>query len=79
MCPQLIVVVGGLALRSLLGLTQLTEAIGRRYDRDGVPVIPLPHPSGASSWPNLPANRKKLDAAVALVHGELARIAAEIR
>jgi uracil-DNA glycosylase len=79
MRPQLIVVVGGLALRSLLGLTQLTEAIGRRYDRDGVPVIPLPHPSGASSWPNLPANRKKLDAAVALVHGELARIAAEIR
>jgi len=79
MRPQLIVVVGGLALRSLLGLTQLTEAIGRRYDRDGVPVIPLPHPSGASSWPNLPANRKKLDAAVALVHGELARIVAEIR
>jgi hypothetical protein len=44
-----------------------------------VPVIPLPHPSGASSWPNVPANRKKLDAALALVHGELAGIGAEIR
>ena len=79
MRPRLIVVVGGLALRSLLGLTQLTEAIGRRYDRNGVPAIPLPHPSGASSWPNVPANRKKLDAALALVHGELSGIDAEIR
>jgi hypothetical protein len=43
-----------------------------------VPVIPLPHPSGASSWPNLPANRRKLDAALALVAVELRRIAAEI-
>jgi uracil-DNA glycosylase len=79
MRPQLIVAVGGLALRSLLGLTQLTEAIGRSYDLRGVPVIPLPHPSGASSWPNLPANREKLDAALALVAGELHRIHADIR
>ena len=79
MRPRVIVIVGGLALRSLLGHAQLTEAIGRRYDHDGVPVIPLPHPSGASSWPNVPANRKKLDAALALVHGELAGIGAEIR
>ena len=74
MRPQLTVIVGGLALRSLLGLTDLTDAIGRRYDRDGVPAIPLPHPSGASSWPNVPANRKKLDAALRLVHEELDRI-----
>ncbi len=79
MRPRLIVIVGGLALRSLLGLAELTDAIGRRYDREGVPVIPLPHPSGASSWPNVPANRKKLDAALALVHRELAGIDAEIR
>jgi uracil-DNA glycosylase len=79
MRPQLIVAVGGLALRSLLGLTQLTEAIGRSYDLGGVPVIPLPHPSGASSWPNLPANREKLDAALGLVAGELHRIHADIR
>jgi uracil-DNA glycosylase len=79
MRPQLIVAVGGLALRSLLGLTQVTEAIGRSYDLGGVPVIPLPHPSGASSWPNVPANRKKLDAALALVAAELGRVGPEIR
>ena len=39
-----------------------------------IPVVPLPHPSGASSWPNVPANRKRLDRAVALVHAELDRL-----
>jgi uracil-DNA glycosylase len=73
--PKLIVPVGGLALRRLLGLPKLTECIGMRYERDGVPVIPLPHPSGASSWPNVPANREKLDAAIALVRDELSRVA----
>jgi uracil-DNA glycosylase len=77
--PRLIVIVGGLALRSLLGLTQLSETIGRRYELRGVPVIPLPHPSGASSWPNVPANRKKLDVALALVAAELRRLGPEIR
>jgi uracil-DNA glycosylase len=79
MRPELIVSVGGLALRSLLGVTDLTDAIGRSYDLRGVPVIPLPHPSGASSWPNVPANRKRLDAALGLVAGELKRIHPEIR
>ena len=69
--PRLIVSVGGLALRSLLGRTNLTESIGERYERDGVPVIPLPHPSGASSWPNLPANRERLTRALALVRAAL--------
>jgi uracil-DNA glycosylase len=65
--PRLIVTVGGLALRRLLGRSQLTECIGRSFELGGVPVIPLPHPSGASAWPNVPANRKRLDTAVLLV------------
>jgi uracil-DNA glycosylase len=72
--PALIVTVGGLALRRLLGLSQLTDCIGLRYDLDGVAVVPLPHPSGASSWPNVPANRKRLDVALELVHAELNRL-----
>ncbi|HVS85224.1 MAG TPA: uracil-DNA glycosylase family protein [Gaiellaceae bacterium] len=70
--PRLIVTVGGLALRSLLGLTDLTACIGERFEREGVPVIPLPHPSGASSWPNVPANKERLARALALVRGALA-------
>ena len=72
--PKLIVTVGGLALREILGLSSLTDCIGERYERDGVAVIPLPHPSGASSWPNLPANRERLDAALALVRYEVAQL-----
>jgi hypothetical protein len=41
--------------------------------------VPLPHPSGASSWPNVPANRRRLGVALALVHAELDRIGAAAR
>ena len=72
--PRLIVTVGGLALRRMLGATNLTAAIGERFDRGGMTVVPLPHPSGASSWPHLPANAERLARALALVHSELARL-----
>jgi uracil-DNA glycosylase len=72
--PRLIVSVGGLALKRLLGRSQLTDCIGCVFERDGAAVVPLPHPSGASSWPNVPANRVKLEAALQLVKSELARL-----
>ena len=71
--PRLIVTVGGLALRRLLGRSDLTAAIGSRFEYDGVPVVPLPHPSGASSWPNVPANKQRLALALGLVRDELSR------
>jgi uracil-DNA glycosylase len=74
MRPQLIVPVGGLAARRLLGLTSVTESVGRRYDLDGATAIPLPHPSGASSWLNDPANRERVAEAAALIRQELSRI-----
>jgi uracil-DNA glycosylase len=69
--PGLVLVVGGLALRRLLGRTRLTECIGTSYPLGEAIAIPLPHPSGASGWLNEPANRKRLEAALALVRGEL--------
>jgi uracil-DNA glycosylase len=72
--PQLIVTVGGLALRRLLGLQSLTPCVGERYELHGTPVVPLPHPSGASGWLNDPANRGRLARATALVREELARL-----
>ena len=69
--PRLVVTVGGLALRSLLGLSSLTPCVGERYELDGAAVVPLPHPSGASGWLNEPANRERLARATALVRGEL--------
>jgi uracil-DNA glycosylase len=73
--PDLIVTVGGLALRRMLGRTELTECVGERFERDGALVVPLPHPSGASSWPHAAANRARLDRALALVRTELDRLA----
>lgn len=69
--PSLIVPVGGLALRHLLGLTRLTEAIGERYELGGAAVVPLPHPSGASGWTNAPTNRERLARALELLRTEL--------
>ena len=72
--PSLIVTVGGLALRRLLGLPSLTPCVGERYELQGTPVVPLPHPSGASGWLNNPANRRRLARATALVREELATL-----
>jgi uracil-DNA glycosylase family 4 len=73
--PTLVVTVGGLAARGLLGESNLTACIGTRRELGGVPAIPLPHPSGASGWLNSPANRALLERALELVRGEIGRIA----
>jgi uracil-DNA glycosylase len=72
--PALIVPVGGLAIKRLLGLSGLSSCIGCRYELDGAAVIPLPHPSGASGWLNAPANRTLTARAAALVRDELAHL-----
>jgi uracil-DNA glycosylase family 4 len=72
--PGLIVAVGGLATRRLLGLTRLEECIGERFELDQAVVVPLPHPSGVSRWLNEPANRARIEKAVELVKGELLRL-----
>ena len=72
--PELIVTVGGLAARELLGLERVTEFVGSSYEVGGTTAIPLPHPSGASGWLNAPANRARLADALALVAGALERL-----
>jgi uracil-DNA glycosylase len=71
--PQLIVPVGGLAIKRLLGISGLASCVGRRYEREGATVIPLPHPSGASGWLNVPANRELTARAAALVGEAVAK------
>ena len=73
--PQLIVTVGGLAARWLLGQRNL-ECIGSHFELEGAVAIPLPHPSGASGWLNAPANRVRLEHALTLVRNELPRVTA---
>ena len=73
--PRLIVTVGGLAARRLLGRSSL-DCVGERLSYGDAVAIPLPHPSGASGWLNAPANRARLQHAIALVHEELQRATA---
>ena len=81
--PELIVLVGGLAIQRLLGLTSLEASVGECFSHDDVEAIPdnavaipLPHPSGVSRWPNAPLNRAKLDRALELIQLELRRLGA---
>ena len=69
--PRLIVPVGGLAIRQLLGLTSLDAAVGEQFEHDDAVAVPLPHPSGVSRWMNLEENRARVERAVVLIHAEL--------
>ena len=71
--PRLIVTVGGIAARLLLGEANLA-CVGARFALGGSIVIPLPHPSGASSWLNDQANRVRTEHAAELVREELAAL-----
>lgn len=63
--PEVVVPVGGLAIKELLGMTRLSEAVGETITRDGLVYVPLPHPSGASTWLNAPENKERLAQALA--------------
>ena len=77
--PKLIVPVGRLAIDAMLGPRPLAEIIGREHAPGGdaadwlpnrgtdTTIIPLPHPSGASSWIHLPGHRALLDRALSLI------------
>jgi len=69
--PTLLVPVGGVAIKRLLGFDSLT-CVGERIELDGAVAIPLPHSSGASGWLNDDANRARLERALGLLRSELA-------
>jgi uracil-DNA glycosylase len=62
--PELIIPVGGLAIKRFLGRGKLVEIVGQVYEKDGHFIVPLPHPSGASLWLNRLENRALVQQAV---------------
>jgi uracil-DNA glycosylase family 4 len=74
--PQLVVTVGLVAARELLGVQTMTECVGKSYAVGDAILVPLPHPSGASGWLNEPTNRARLGKALTHVRRELGRIGA---
>jgi uracil-DNA glycosylase len=70
--PRLLLAVGGLAIETLLGQRlRLAEAVGRVFQVNGRYVLPLPHPSGASLWPNRPENQARIHQALAILRDDL--------
>ena len=74
--PVLVVPIGGLAARELLGVSRVSEYVGRTYRIADALAVPLPHPSGASGWLNDPANRAQLECALTTLRREVARLRA---
>jgi uracil-DNA glycosylase len=58
--PEVILLVGGLAIERYFPKLPLGRLIGTAIDRDDRVYIPLPHPSGASRWLNHADNRALL-------------------
>jgi uracil-DNA glycosylase len=78
--PRLVLPVGRLAIAEVLGEERpLAEVVGTqrrlRYHGVAIDAIPLPHPSGASTWFKLEPGRTLLARALALVraHPEIRR------
>jgi uracil-DNA glycosylase len=76
--PTVIIPVGRLAIERFLPKLPLDELIGTKHVVDygaGTAVaIPLPHPSGASSWIHQPGNAALIEKAIQLIGLELARL-----
>lgn len=68
--PELIIPVGRLAIDALIGTLPLDEVIGREFTAasgTAAVLVPLPHPSGASSWVHAPGHSQLLDRALGLI------------
>lgn len=69
--PALVVPVGKLAITQFLAFAKLNEIIGRQFpvEYEGHPfdLIPLPHPSGASTWHRMEPGKTLLEQALRLI------------
>jgi uracil-DNA glycosylase len=79
--PAVIIPVGRLAIERFLGGGLLSDLIGRAHrlrDLPGAPVaIPLPHPSGASSWIHTPGHMELVGRSLELVAARLPELIRE--
>ena len=69
--PALILPVGKLAITQYLEFNKLVDVIGQKFQQSvngvDVDIIPLPHPSGASTWHRMEPGKTLLDEALVLI------------
>lgn len=68
MQPKLIIPVGKLAISQFIEVDKLVDVIGQSFKKEiqgrSVEIIPLPHPSGASTWHQRPPGKDLLEQAL---------------
>ena len=69
--PEIILLVGIMAIETFFGKVKLEEVIGTYREYGGMLFLPLPHPSGVSRWLNDPDHLK--------LHQQALKILAEWR
>ena len=73
--PRLIVPVGKLAIERFVGVQPLSDVVGRehlvKHEGGASIVIPLPHPSGASSWIYQSDHMKLLNRSLRLIASQV--------
>lgn len=71
--PKLIIPIGKLAIAQYLTAKKLDEAVGQQFVIDSpllqADCIPLPHPSGLSTWYNTQPGKTLLQDALSLIEG----------
>lgn len=69
--PALVIAVGKLAIQQFIPFDKLVEVVGRSFacEREGqqYDVIPLPHPSGLSTWPRMEPGKSLLQESLQLI------------
>jgi uracil-DNA glycosylase len=65
--PALVIPVGRLAIRQFLAPAPLVDIVGRTFEWRGRDVVPLPHPSGASTWFRTEPGRSLTEKALATI------------
>lgn len=78
--PLVVVPIGKLSLSYCLGIKfkNLSEVIGKSFVADpynmlnkNIKIVPLPHPSGASTWKHIPKNKILLQKALLILKASL--------
>jgi uracil-DNA glycosylase family 4 len=76
--PRLLILVGSVAARTLLGRDAGMKLVGARLERRiwnrKVTVLVLPHPSGLNRWPNMRKNKPKFKKGLKLLKKEFERL-----
>jgi len=69
--PKLMIPVGKLAISQYMEVNKLVDVIGKKFNQpvfgNAMDIIPLPHPSGASTWHRMSPGKELLAQALALL------------